>query len=354
MKIYTTTLLLLLGLTSCVSNKKIAEATATADQKVKDCASEKKELREENLDQRQRIVELEAAWKQMIRDTSTYGEQYRSANASRSDMTILYDKMKEQNDALLNATSSEKQILAEELGAKETTLLKKERELARLEKDLKALQSNLALTDGENVQLLADMRERELKADELQRDAEMLKYDLQQRENRVNELESILDNRDRQIDALRIKIKNELMGYKESELTVVEKDSKVYISLSQQLLFASGSAYLDTKGRKAIQQLAAVLNKNPEILITVEGHTDNVAMKSGNFKDNWDLSVLRATSIVRELVKGGVSPTRVTASGRSEYFPISSNTTTTGKAKNRRTEIILSPNLDEVWKLLGN
>ena len=132
------------------------------------------------------------------------------------------------------------------------------------------------------------------------------------------------------------------------------RDGKVYVSMSDKLLFKSGSAAVEPKGVNALKVLADILNKNPDIQILVEGHTDNVPIKTALYKDNWDLSVGRATTITRMLNEVyGVQATRMTASGRGEYYPKADNTTQEGKAMNRRTEIILSPKLDEIMNLLN-
>jgi chemotaxis protein MotB len=136
-------------------------------------------------------------------------------------------------------------------------------------------------------------------------------------------------------------------------LSVEVKNGKVYVSMSDKLLFRSGSASVESKGRDALKVLADVLDKNTDIDVLVEGHTDNIPIKTAQFRDNWDLSVVRATSIVRVLTNDyKTSPLRVTASGKGEFMPRASNASPDGRASNRRTEIILSPKLDELMKLL--
>jgi chemotaxis protein MotB len=144
-----------------------------------------------------------------------------------------------------------------------------------------------------------------------------------------------------------------LNGFSSSDLTVTEKNGKVYVSLSENLLFASGSAAVSTAGTDALAKLATVLNVNPGIAIDIEGHTDSIPMH-GRYQDNWDLSTSRADAIVRILVNTyNVDPIEVIASGHSKFDPIDTNGTPEGRAKNRRTEIILSPKLDEMYKLLA-
>jgi chemotaxis protein MotB len=178
---------------------------------------------------------------------------------------------------------------------------------------------------------------------------------LQQREARLRELESILRRQDSILNMLNTSVKNALLGFSPDELTVEMKNGKVYVSMSDKLLFKSGDANVETKGKEALKKLAEVLNKNNDVSIAIEGHTDNVPIKTAVYKDNWDLSAARATNVVRLLTSEyGMEAHRLTASGKGEYFPIGDNSTTEGKAKNRRTEVVLSPKLDELMKLIVN
>ena len=155
------------------------------------------------------------------------------------------------------------------------------------------------------------------------------------------------------MNKLKSSISDALMNYKTDELSVYIKDGKVYVSLEEKLLFKSGSDVVDPKGKEALKTLANVLNSTKDITVMIEGHTDNVPIKTSVFKDNWALSTARATSIVRILTTDyGFDPTRITASGESQFHPVKSNETAEGRAGNRRTEIILSPDLNEIYKLL--
>lgn len=148
-------------------------------------------------------------------------------------------------------------------------------------------------------------------------------------------------------------IANALMNYKSDELNVNYKDGYVYVSLEEKLLFKSGSDIVDPKGKEALNTLAQVLNSTKDINVMIEGHTDNVPIKTSIFKDNWDLSTARAISIVRILTKDfGFDQNRITASGRGEFHPIKTNDTEAGRAGNRRTEIIISPDLNELYELI--
>lgn len=176
------------------------------------------------------------------------------------------------------------------------------------------------------------------------------------KEQRINEMQNILAQKDAEVKALKEKVSNALKGFEGSGLNVHEKDGKVYVSMDDKLLFASGSWNINEQGLKAIKQLAKVLENEPEISVLIEGHTDNVPYRgSGQIKDNWDLSVMRATSVVKALLdNGNIEPTRLSASGRSEYLPLDESNTSEARAKNRRTEIILTPNLDQLFKLIQN
>lgn len=203
------------------------------------------------------------------------------------------------------------------------------------EKDLLASQSSDALSQ----------KEKELRAKE---------NELTTREKQIIDLRAKLNEQKEIVNNLKNKVSAALVGYKPEELTVEIRDGKVYVSLADQLLFPSGSDKVNAKGAEAIKKLAEVLAKNNDssISVYIEGHTDTIPINTAKFTDNWDLSVHRATSIIRILTENGLSPQQIIASGRGEYFPVASNSTPEGRQLNRRTEIILSPKLDELYNLL--
>jgi len=170
---------------------------------------------------------------------------------------------------------------------------------------------------------------------------------------RLKDLQEMIQGQKDVMNKLNKTIADALVNFKPDELTVSVKDGKIYVSLQEKLLFKSGSDVVDPKGKEALKTVADVLNNNQDISILIEGHTDSIPMH-GRFADNWALSAARATSIVRILTDAySVDARRVTAAGRGEYYPLTSNSTPEGRAKNRRTEIILSPNLNELFKLLN-
>lgn len=177
---------------------------------------------------------------------------------------------------------------------------------------------------------------------------------LQEQQRKLQLLQSLLDQQKQKSEEIRKKMADALTGFNASDLTVTQKNGKVYVSLSENLLFPSGSAVVNTQGKEALGKLAQVLNLNPDITVNIEGHTDSIPIR-GKYEDNWALSVARATSIVRILVNDyKVAPTSIIASGHSEFDPVDTNSSSEGRAKNRRTEIILSPKLDELYKLIGS
>lgn len=184
---------------------------------------------------------------------------------------------------------------------------------------------------------------------------DVLNADLIEREKKVKELEKILQDEANATQLLKTKIANSLLSFDESDLKVTTKNGKVYVSLSEKLLFKSGSIAVDPKGVNALNQLATALKTQDHINIMVEGHTDNIPISktTTHMKDNWDLSVLRATSIVKILTKSGVSKQQIIAAGKGEFSPISDNKSARNRQKNRRTEIIITPDLDELFKMLN-
>ena len=171
---------------------------------------------------------------------------------------------------------------------------------------------------------------------------------------RLKRLQDMIQSQRDIMTKLKNSISDALLNYKTDELSVYTKDGMVYVSLAEKLLFKSGSDVVDPKGKEALKSLAQVLNGTKDITVMIEGHTDNVPIKTKMFKDNWDLSTARATSIVRILtIDNGFEAGRITASGRSEFHPVKDNMTTEGRADNRRTEVILSPDLKELYKLLN-
>jgi chemotaxis protein MotB len=217
-----------------------------------------------------------------------------------------------------------------------------EQNLSQLQSSASDLQKQLQATRTEATSRLEDASSR----------LNMSQQQIAEQQRKLEQLQALIDQQRKNTQDLRAKINNALTGFTSNELTVSTKNGKVYVSLQENLLFPSGSAVVNPKGKQALSKLADVLNANNDINVEIEGHTDSIPIR-GRFQDNWDLSVARSTAIVRILTETyKVDPTRVTASGRSRWQPVEDNSTAEGRAKNRRTEIILEPKLDQLMQLI--
>lgn len=230
--------------------------------------------------------------------------------------------------------------------------------LARLREQTGAGESKELLAYLQKLQEELQAREdalREAERDLAARQTELgtARQELQSQTARLLELEQALARKDSAGNALRQAVANALTGFDNSQLNVHTKNGKVYVSLEENLLFSSGSYQVSVQGASAIRKVAEVLANNHDINVMVEGHTDPVPYKSGVLLDNWDLSVKRATSVTRILLENkGIDPSRIIAAGRGEFVPVTTNETAVGKRKNRRTEIILTPRLDQILNIL--
>ncbi len=228
--------------------------------------------------------------------------------------------------------------------------------ISQMNQSASDLQSNLSkLENAKNTlqqQLDATKNEASNRLNASQQQINRSKEQIANQQQRLAQLQALIDQQKQNTENIRKKMADALVNFNANELSVHVKDGKVYVSLQESLLFPSGSATVNPKGKQAISQLAQVLNSNQDINVNIQGHTDSIPIK-GRFEDNWALSVARATSIVRVLTNTyNVNPARVTASGRSWYEPIDDNFLSQGRANNRRTEIILEPKLDELMKLI--
>lgn len=260
-------------------------------------------------------------------------------NRQQRELIDLRSQLKDTKITVENLSASQSSQLSESQQREQrlqTELANARNELAAAKTATEAARNELSLTKGELAKQSNQLGG--------------LEQDLSQRGQRIAELERAIKEKEDRIQAIRTTIDRTLRGFSASDLTVREQDGKIYVSMSQDLLFPSGSKTINAKGKDALAQLAGALVANSDIAITVEGHTDT----DGNENTNWDLSVARATSVLKELTKNGVDPTRIIASGRGEYFPVDSNETREGKARNRRTEIILTPKLDALYRLINN
>ena len=271
----------------------------------------------------------------------------KSKNQLELDKTTLqadYDKLKSERDKLLA-----------DYAANQKSLKTLQDSYNALEKDSsEALTSNI----NKNRELLAQLEAKEKKIAAEQDRLDKLKADLEASSKRLNELESYIAAKDASMKALKDKLSKALNAFEGKGLTVEQRNGKVYVSMENKLLFGTGSYAVGVEGRKAVVEVGKVLGENPEISVLIEGHTDNdkiLGNIGGGIESNWDLSTKRATAIVNILVENKtIDKKNLTAAGRGEFAPIMSNDTPEGKAKNRRIEIILTPKLDEISKMLND
>jgi chemotaxis protein MotB len=314
---------------SCVPPKLYSEVVAERDNYQREregLLSENEKLTVENTELKANL-ELAKEAKKRVEEGGMINEEELKTLKSRYDQLISrYEDLQKSHQALINGSDSETRNL---MGKLENT----QRDLYQREDQLNQTKANLD-------------KDRE----ELNR----LKSELEQKNARMMELQKIIDQKDAQAEALKQKLSAALIGFENQGLTITKKNGKVYVSLDEKLLFPSGSTEVDPRGKSALRKLAGVLEQNRDINIQIEGHTDDVPIIPGSkYADNWDLSISRATAIIRILLDGtSINPKRLTAAGRGEFFPVDSGKTEVARQKNRRTEIILEPNLDEVFDLL--
>lgn len=265
---------------------------------------------------------------------------------------------KNKANVALADSRKQNQVLAKEKTDLTADLENLNKEKASLTTDIASLKTQLK--DGEtrlaSTKKNADMTTEELRRKLNEKEVELANKEkaLAEREKMVVDLRNAIAKKEEALQGLLDKVNKSLVGFNPDDLTVEKKNGKIYVSLSEKLLFTSGSATVQKEGKEALGKVAEVLNKNTEIDVMIEGHTDNVPIKTAVFKDNWDLSVIRATSIVRIMTEDyGVNAQRVTPAGRGEFNPVMENDSKENKAKNRRVEIILSPKLDELLKIVG-
>jgi len=329
--------LLALMIQACVPGRQYEEAKAAREK----CDAELAELksRYETFTAKEkelniRVEELGRQVKSLSSDTTNMGTSLRRLTNAYERLNKTYDQLLEKNNLLMQGKEEDNRKLMGQYQLTQEELQKKEDRLRLLETDLEKRQ--------EEVQRL----EVEMKAAE---------EALSAKEARVNELERLIASKDSAMIQLRTRVSEALQGFQDNGLSVSTRNGKVYVSLEERLLFESGSTVVDPKGVDALKKLAKVLEREADVTVLIEGHTDNVPIKSATIKDNWDLSVLRATSIVRILTSNSkIDPQRLTAAGRGEFFPIDKANTPEARKKNRRTEIILTPNLDKLFELINS
>ena len=314
---------------SCVAPKihnSLLSEHETANNKLS--ASEKKVLQLNNdLEEKEgKILILETQLSELRNDSVQNGKALTILQDKYNELSDTYDLLTSKNSRYMADKAKETKKLLEQLEQAQTALFEKEDELNNLSNSLGVKEEELKLAEQE----------------------------LSARSIRVTELETIIYMKDSMVTALKKSISKALIGLEGEGLTIEKRNGKVYISLEEDLLFASGKYVVNSGGVTALNKLATALSTQTDLEILVEGHTDNIPLSGkGLVKDNWDLSVMRATNVVKVLTKNqSLNPLQLTAAGRAEFVPIASNETKQGRSSNRRIEMILSPNLDDLFDLL--
>ena len=333
MKIIKTVLILCIAIAlfSCVPISKFNEVKQKSDACTEENAKYKAKNESLEVSNKELISKLEQLSKEnekLVKDSLVQYQQLKQLQLDYNKLDGMYNDLKLAQESLTKGNARESTKLLSQLQTTQQDLQKREDELRKLEWNLNEKKQKL----------------------------DLLTLELDKRNARMKELEGIMNRKDSVVNALKTKVSAALLGFENNGLTVKIKNGKVYVSLEEKLLFKSGSAAVDQGGINALKKLTKVLEQSADINIMIEGHTDDVPYHSdAAIKDNWDLSVKRATAIIRILLEGStIDPKRLTAAGRGEYVPIDKAKTAEAHQKNRRTEIILTPKLDELFKILDN
>lgn len=325
------TMAVVLLFSSCVSMKKYQKMSSDLNQCQTNNSSLDKQVKELTDMANQcgnTLNNLKQEIRQLKLDTSQLGGTLRSVEANLNIASERLRDVQDRSEQKKQMTDKEMKVLLAEIQKSQETLFQKQ--------------------DSVNKLILA--------LDEKQKNLFIAQANLKDKERRVKELESVLNERDSVVKALRKTVNDALIGFVGNGLSVNVRNGQVYVSLEERLLFKTASWQVSPNGTEALKKLAKVLEKQTDINVLVEGHTDNVTFNGpGQVRDNWDLSVMRATSVTKLLLQNGdIKPVHITAAGRGEYFPVDAANTMEARAKNRRTEIILTPKLDQLLKLIRN
>ncbi|OIP05364.1 MAG: hypothetical protein AUJ97_01020 [Bacteroidetes bacterium CG2_30_32_10] len=315
---------------SCVPARQYEEIQRRRDQ----CLGENDSLTKENLNLQTKNTELmqnysaiDNKYKMLQIDTANIYISFRKCNANFEQLNKSHELLLEKNKLLMDGNSTETKKILADLKETQEKLQKKEDELNAKKKFLDEADTKLKKSQS----------------------------DLDLQKKKLIELQKMLHQKDSIVTALKNKVADALLNFQNKGLTVQKKNGKVYVSMDESLLFESGSYTVATKGIDALKKLAKVLESNKDINVMIEGHTDNVPYNkgTGQIADNWDLSVMRATSVLRILIENSkIDSKRLVAAGRGQYFPVDAANTKEARTKNRRTEIILTPKLEELLQII--
>lgn len=294
--------------------------------------------------------DLENKFAELKKERNALADENEVLKTDKANLQTELDRIK----AELDKCKTERDKLATDYSATKKSLDNLKSSYAALEKDSnEALEANIK----KNRELLAELEAKQKALASEQDKFNRIKKDFEDNAKRLKELEDLIAAKEAAMKKLKETLSKSLKAFEGKGLTVTEKDGKVYVSMENKLLFNSGSYAVNEEGKKAVELVGKVLGDNPDLSVLIEGHTDNdkiTGTLTGGIENNWDLSTKRATVIVNILTTNPkVNKSNLTAAGRSEFAPLMSNESAEGKAKNRRIEIILTPKLDEITKLLN-
>ncbi|GGE35252.1 OmpA/MotB family protein [Psychroflexus planctonicus] len=303
-------------LTSCVSQKKFKDLEGNYNRLVDDYQELKdnhNDTKAELSDVKSKLANLESEYNQLKEKEEELRMEYANMQTNYLNLSKSYDALEKNSSSALAENSKRNRELLKELEEKEKTLAEEQTRLEKLQKDLAS------------------------------------------RSERIDELEGLIADKEQKMNNLRENLSKALTNFEGKGLSVEQRDGKVYVSMENKLLFSSGSWSVGSEGKKAVTELGKVLAQNPDIAVSIEGHTDDDPYRgTGQLTDNWDLSTKRATEVLKLLLKNNnIDPQNLTAAGKGEHAPVASNETAEGKAKNRRIEVVLTPKLDEISNMLN-
>ena len=309
----------LLMLSSClVTKKKFDEQVALANKYLaekNDCGDKLTQANATIDDLNKQIAGLNDEIQKFKDSNASLQDKNKKLEALKDETQSICDKVREKLNEITNSSAAEKNKLMRDLAEKEKALMAKSEELNKLG------------------------------------------HDLDERDQKLRAMQALIARKDSAVQGLKKKLTDALLGFNNSELSVSVKDGKVYVSMSDKLLFNTGSFKVDERGKEALKKIAEVLNKQTDITVNIEGHTDNkayVSTSTGPVNNNWDLSVMRASNVTKILVEEyKVDPLHITPSGRSHYVPVESNETAEGRSKNRRIEVVLEPDMKAIMDILN-
>ncbi|MDB5283259.1 MAG: hypothetical protein JWO06_2334 [Bacteroidota bacterium] len=314
-----TAALFLLSLSSClVTKKKFDEQMALANKYLaekNDCGDKLAKANETIDDLNKQIATLSDEIQKLKDNNASLSDKVKKLNDLNAEKEAICQKVKDRLNEITNSSASEKDKLMKQLAEQEKLLMAKGEDLNKLSRDLN------------------------------------------DRDAKLREMQALIARKDSAVQALKKKLTDALLGFNNSELSVSVKDGKVYVSMSDKLLFGTGSFTVDKRGKEALTKIAEVLNKQTDINIAIEGHTDNkayISTTTGPVNSNWDLSVMRASNVTKILVEEDkVDPKRITPAGKGQFFPVESNDTPEGRGKNRRIEVVLEPDMKAIFDILN-